>query len=84
MDRPPLEIRARLVQLDNRFSINSHNKLVFKAVSQRFDSQKTLLTLIESNNVSTEVELLRGGPGVALALPSVTSTPKVVVDSGKS
>lgn len=45
---------------------------------------KALLILIKGNHVSTDVELLQGGAGVQLALPSAAEAPKVVVDSGKS
>lgn len=83
MDEPPLEIRARLIQLDDRFSISPLNKLVFTAVSRQIESQRRLLILVKSNNISTDVELLRGGPGVQLALPSATSASTVVVNSGK-
>ncbi|KAI4153000.1 MAG: hypothetical protein L6R39_001694 [Caloplaca ligustica] len=65
VDEPALALRERLVQLERRFFIDARNKLVFKA----------------SNNVSTDVELLQGGPGVTLALPRATQAPKIVVDS---
>ncbi|KAI4125347.1 MAG: hypothetical protein LQ338_004306 [Usnochroma carphineum] len=65
VDGPALAIRARLVEMDERFSIDARNKLVFRA----------------GNHVSTDVELLQGGAGVQLALPSAAEAPKVVVDS---
>jgi len=63
----PLEIRAKLLQMDKRYSINSHNKLVFEA----------------SNGLFIEVELLRGGtgPGISLKLPDPTVAPTVSIQS---